>query len=464
MSIKNYIIVGLLLVTLLVGLYIYLIDNVAGGGLDVQLPSEIVAGEVTNFLIVASVGEGDEPIYGRFTDLTFGYRLSNDSEYIVLTPERTELPDNYKQVMTEPAAASQYEAYLFSIPAFPSDTNGQLEYYVDSTFDGQSNYSTGTRSVVAQTLVLEIQDHLDLTQTYQNEEMGFEVMYPFGWEIEVSGDYATKKSSRVQFHPSRGVVDALMTFEIYRGTISEGQDIETWYRNHYPETVITDDMRIVIDHEPSLLINTGNAFALYTKTKKEDILLATFSKEIVNRKIIASLKLNVSNFGIVSFTQDDETTGEAMWRILLPEELTQSSRYQIKSRLVENQNNALSELVPEEFSSSVLVTPEQIQAFPGDSVYFTFVLNYRDTNINPSGPRPYVYTDVGFNFSRHHVKSTRINREVQPYALASAVSVLGSKISSIQFSRTGMLTDGTLHLATFVIDDKFQYEILLEEL
>ena len=100
MRIKKYILAVLLVVLIGVGAFIHLASNlVGGGGLNIQLPEEIVSGETTNFLVVASVWGGGGSIEGRYTDLSLGYRLNSDGEYSVLFPELAELPDNYKDTL-----------------------------------------------------------------------------------------------------------------------------------------------------------------------------------------------------------------------------------------------------------------------------------------------------------------------------------------------------------------------------
>ena len=474
MRIKKYILAVLLVVLIGVGAFIHLASNlVGGGGLNIQLPEEIVSGETTNFLVVASVWGGGGSIEGRYTDLSLGYRLNSDGEYSVLFPELAELPDNYKRAMTEPGGKNQYEAYSFTIPAFPSGISGQLEYYIDSTLDGYKNHSTGTRPIVAKPATQATNSTIDLTQTYQNEEMGFEVMYPADWGIETIGDYESKKSNRVLFYTANDQDQAVLTFEMQYGVLTEGQSIETWYQNRFPGTIIESGMRTVIDHEPALLVDTGSSYVLYTKVRLKDVLLVSFPKQPLYQKVVASLRLNVTNFGIVSFTQDDTASWETAWRITLPNIETQSGRFQIRSvlsRVYEQTSDMpekelpLDQSIPDEFLSSVLVTPDQIQKRSGDPVTFSFMLNYRDLLPNPEGPQTYVYIKPAFGFTRHYAKDTVSGHEVSPFATNGSVPILGSSITSVEFNKTGKLVDGQLVLATIKTTGAYRYTIFLEEI
>ena len=125
---------------------LYLLGNgIAGGGASDQYAPESVRTAkpaVVNLITTATGGGG--PIHGRFTNISLSYKLVSENDFKSLKPTLVPLPNNFKVVQSR---IFQSENYEFIIPPYPKDTTGEIEYYVDFTFDGHANHNNGVRKI-----------------------------------------------------------------------------------------------------------------------------------------------------------------------------------------------------------------------------------------------------------------------------------------------------------------------------
>ncbi len=135
------------LIFLIIGVLFYFKNRVfvaGGGGSELIAPDTIKTGEPTDIqLIVTATGGG--PLKGRYTNISFGYKLDSEKTYHVLQPHPIPLPDNFKAVQSK---SSQSEAYEFTIPPYPKGTVGEIEYYDEMIFDGYpQNRNKGNKKI-----------------------------------------------------------------------------------------------------------------------------------------------------------------------------------------------------------------------------------------------------------------------------------------------------------------------------
>lgn len=120
------------------------LDLISGGGSEQYSPDTISSGEpVTIKFIVSTWGSGGT-IQNRYSDLALHYRLVGENDYKMVSSQPDTLPDNYVKAMT---AEKQWAAYKFIIPAYPQNSTGQIEYYIDFKFDKQLNHVNGIKKI-----------------------------------------------------------------------------------------------------------------------------------------------------------------------------------------------------------------------------------------------------------------------------------------------------------------------------
>ena len=166
-------IVGLLIVLLFGSLY-FLGKNLAGGGGSEQYaPDTVGTGEPAVVKFYVSAWGGGGPIKGRYTGISLHYKLVGENTYKAVQPQPVALPDNYQKVVSK---TNQWEAYEFLIPPYPKGTTGEIEYYIDLTFDGYPSRQDGIKKIK-----LTEQSLMPKTinwKTYRNEKYRFEIKYP----------------------------------------------------------------------------------------------------------------------------------------------------------------------------------------------------------------------------------------------------------------------------------------------
>ena len=116
-----------------------------GGGSEYIVPDIAKTGEpITIGLILNTWGKHTKLISERYTNISLNYRLVGESSYKTLQPKLVDLPANYKAAISD---IVQYEKYEFTIPAYPIGTKGEIEYYVDMTFDGYASHTEGIKKI-----------------------------------------------------------------------------------------------------------------------------------------------------------------------------------------------------------------------------------------------------------------------------------------------------------------------------
>lgn len=142
---KKFLIMGIGIIILL-GAVFYLFrwwaGGVAGGGGSEQFPPETVkTGSPAIVKLVVNTWGGGGSIEGRFTNLSLSYKLTSESSYKIVQPKQGILPANYTN--KDLPKTLQYEAYEFTIPPYPKETTGEIEYYIEMTFDGYPSRQEG---------------------------------------------------------------------------------------------------------------------------------------------------------------------------------------------------------------------------------------------------------------------------------------------------------------------------------
>ncbi len=126
------------------GLAYWIGGSIGGGGMQQYAPDTVQAGEPADITIIATATGGGGNIQGRFTNLTLHYRLVGENAYKSIESQLIALPDNFKTVQSK---TFQSEAYKFTIPAYPKSTTGEIEYYVEMTFDGYPSKTDGVKKI-----------------------------------------------------------------------------------------------------------------------------------------------------------------------------------------------------------------------------------------------------------------------------------------------------------------------------
>ena len=135
---------GVLIILLLGGLYFFGRNLVGGGGSEQYAPDVIETGKSAVVKLYVSVWGGGGPIKDRYTDISLHYKLIGENVYKAVRSQAAVLPDNYRKVASK---TNQWEAYEFSIPPYPNDVTGEIEYYIDLTFDGYSSRHNGIKKI-----------------------------------------------------------------------------------------------------------------------------------------------------------------------------------------------------------------------------------------------------------------------------------------------------------------------------
>jgi hypothetical protein len=126
------------------GLAYWVGSNIGGGSQRLNVSDTIKTGEPTDIESIVTATGGGGPIKGRFTNMSFHYRLVGENSYRILQPQPIALPDNFKAVQSK---SFQSEAYKFTIPPYPIGTIGEIEYYTEMTFDGYSSKTDGIKKI-----------------------------------------------------------------------------------------------------------------------------------------------------------------------------------------------------------------------------------------------------------------------------------------------------------------------------
>jgi hypothetical protein len=138
------IILILAIVVLAVGVFWYLGHNLAGGGGSDQIaPASVSAGQPAIVKIDLDVWGGGGPVAGRYTDLNFYYRLVGQPTYNVL--QSSAVPIVYTGAQAK--FNGDYEEYTFTIPPYPTNTSGSIEFYYDVKLDGVQNHALGLKTI-----------------------------------------------------------------------------------------------------------------------------------------------------------------------------------------------------------------------------------------------------------------------------------------------------------------------------
>ncbi|MEK6983266.1 MAG: hypothetical protein AABX33_01735 [Nanoarchaeota archaeon] len=132
-------------INLLVCLLITSCSFTPGGGASEQYaPDTTKTDEPTLIKLIVSAWGAGGPIKGRYTNISLHYRLTSGDIYKSVQPKVADLPDNYKKVASK---TNQFEAYEFTILAYPEGTTGEIEYYFEMKFDRHQNRVNGTKNI-----------------------------------------------------------------------------------------------------------------------------------------------------------------------------------------------------------------------------------------------------------------------------------------------------------------------------
>ena len=144
---KSLIILGSIIVIgglMWFGLVYWIGSSMGSGGQELSVPDTIKTGEPTDIQLIVTATGGGGLIKGRFTNISFSYRLVGEKNYKILQPQPITLLDNFKKVQSK---SFQSEAYQFTIAPYPKGTIGEIEYYNEMTFDGYTSKTGGNKKI-----------------------------------------------------------------------------------------------------------------------------------------------------------------------------------------------------------------------------------------------------------------------------------------------------------------------------
>ncbi len=141
------IIIGVgIIIALLIGTFYWFGHNMAGGGGSEQFAPETVrVGSPAVINLVVNTWGGSSSIKGRYTNLSLHYKLTGENDYKTVQPKQGILPANYTN--KDLPKTLQYEAYEFAVPPYSKGTIGEIEYYIELTFDGYPSRQEGIKKI-----------------------------------------------------------------------------------------------------------------------------------------------------------------------------------------------------------------------------------------------------------------------------------------------------------------------------
>ena len=143
---KLLIVIGVIVIAF-AAIFFYLQVNLGGGGgATHSVPDIATTTKPIQIMVILTTWGGGGSISGRYKDTSLYYRLVGEDIYNKVNSVPTPLPENYKAAM-ERDKNNQYEAILFTIPAYPKGTKGEVEYYVDTILDGHFNRQNGIKTI-----------------------------------------------------------------------------------------------------------------------------------------------------------------------------------------------------------------------------------------------------------------------------------------------------------------------------
>src|SRR3989344_8830242 len=101
---KSLIILGSIILVgglLWFGLVYWIGSGIGGGGHELIVPDTIKTDESTDIELIVTATGGGGPIKGRFTNISFHYRLVCEDTYKALQAQLTVLPDNFRAVQSK---------------------------------------------------------------------------------------------------------------------------------------------------------------------------------------------------------------------------------------------------------------------------------------------------------------------------------------------------------------------------
>ncbi|MFZ1627038.1 MAG: hypothetical protein WAT81_04515 [Candidatus Moraniibacteriota bacterium] len=126
-------ILGILVLCVSVALfitYISMSNLVGGGGVNQEVPDEMIVGESASLRLYASLTgkSGTRNIDEIYPAATLYYRLSGENTYQSISGKKISLPSNYQAVVS---ANVSYKAFEFIVPSYPLNATGDVEYYFE---------------------------------------------------------------------------------------------------------------------------------------------------------------------------------------------------------------------------------------------------------------------------------------------------------------------------------------------
>jgi hypothetical protein len=146
---KSVIILGVL--ALLAGVILYVMYQwmsglAGGGGVNQEVPDTVIVGQPTTLYLYASLtgGSATKNIDKVYPAATFFYRLSGENVYQSILGKNIPLPPNYQAVVSK---SLNYKAFEFTVPAYPEDARGEIEYYFELNDPTNPNHPGGSAHI-----------------------------------------------------------------------------------------------------------------------------------------------------------------------------------------------------------------------------------------------------------------------------------------------------------------------------